>query len=72
MPRLDSAFSAANVIANGPIGWTTGRFLLANRIVGASVGTDEHQIINHVLDFYRELMEHAVARLQAKRQTDSS
>src|SRR5271156_1567224 len=26
-------------IANGPIGWTTGRFLLANRIVGASVGT---------------------------------
>jgi hypothetical protein len=36
------------------------------------VDVNEHQIINHVLDFYRELMEHAVARLHAKRQTDSS
>ena len=36
------------------------------------VDVDEHQIINHVLDFYRELIEHAVARLHAKGQTDSS
>jgi hypothetical protein len=27
-------------MANGPISWSTGRFLLANGIVGASVGTE--------------------------------
>ena len=45
---------------------------LATPVCLDRVDVDEHQIINHVLDFYRELMEHAVARLQAKRQTDSS
>lgn len=30
-------------LANGPVGWTTGRVLLASRIVGASIGTAPNQ-----------------------------
>jgi hypothetical protein len=43
----------AGPIANGQVGWTTGRFLSANRIVGASVGIgDLSHLVNvgdHIL-----------------------
>jgi hypothetical protein len=35
----------AGPIANGPVGWTRSQFLLANRIVGASVGTAPQKIL---------------------------